>query len=128
MDNKKFLSYMSIGLGFFMVLAIFYIISATSKKEVTDYRLDDGLYYTGAINKNKLEGKASLKSTDGNFTGAFNNGRFDGPGLFKAEDFAYMATFDRKKGNSNTTIFLEDGTTYRKIDGKWKEIGGIDED
>ena len=34
----------------------------------------------------------------------------------------YIANFDKKKGNSNITVFLKNGNSYRKIDGKWKEM------
>lgn len=122
MGNKRFLSKMSIGLAIIMVISLFYIISSNFKKEVKDYKLGENLYYTGTIKKNKFQGRSSLKSSDGTFSGAFKDSRFDGPGLFKGDDYMYIANFDKKKGNSNITVFLKNGNSYRKIDGKWKEM------
>ena len=128
MDNKKFLSSMAVGLAVVMFFSIFYIIFINSKKEVENYKLDEGLYYTGFIERNKFEGKGNLESTDGIYIGNFENGRFKGPGLFKGKDYTYMANFNKNKGNSNIHINLNNGNSYTKTDGKWQEMSDSNED
>ncbi len=122
MDNKKFISYMGIGLLGLMVISLAYFIGKGKDKDVSDYKIYDNTYYTGSIVDNKLEGEGTLKSIDGLYKGEFKNSRFDGPGTFIADDYSYMANFDHKSGNNNIKIKLKDGSTYEKTSDGFVEV------
>lgn len=114
MDNKKFITYMEYGLAALMAISLIYFIAKDFNKKVENYPIATDSYYTGNIVNNKLEGKATLKTSDGIYKGSFKNSRFDGPGIFMNDDFIYTANFDHKSGNSNVEIKLNNGDRYKK--------------
>lgn len=122
MDNKKFTSYMGIGLAILMVISLIYFISNSKSKDVVDYKIDENTYYTGTISKNKLEGQGILKSPYGIYKGNFKKFRFDGPGDFSNEDFTYSANFNNESGNSQIKIKLKNGKIYKKNSNGFVEV------
>ena len=122
MDNKKFTSYMGIGLAILMVISLIYFISNSKSKDVVDYKIDENTYYTGTISKNKLEGQGILKSPYGIYKGNFKKSRFDGPGNFSNEDYTYSAKFNNESGNSQIKIKLKNGKIYKKTSNGFVEV------
>lgn len=114
MENKKFLSYMSLALAILMLISLIYIFAKPKTKTVKAYKIDKGTYYTGPMVDNKFDGEGELKSERGTYQGSFKNGRFDGVGSFTGDDFTYKADFSKDKGNSKIEINLDSGQTYIK--------------
>lgn len=114
MENKKFLSYMSLALALLMLISLIYIFAKPKTKTVKAYKIDQGTYYSGTMVNNKFNGKGELESDKGSYQGSFKNGRFDGEGTFTGDDFTYKANFSKDKGNKNIEIELNSGQTYIK--------------
>ena len=121
-NNKKFLSYMGLGLALIMVLSLAYIFLKPKTYTIENYKLDQKSSYTGPINGSLFQGEGKLETSRGTYQGNFEKGRFAGPGIFHADGFSYKADFDKDKGNKNVKIILDDGKTYiKKSEGFVKE-------
>lgn len=121
MEDKKFTSFMGIGLLILMAISLIYFIAKGNKSNVSNYKIDEYIYFTGTIVNKKLDGKGKLISPDGVYEGGFSNSRFDGPGSFSNDDYTYKANFNNESGNSNIKIELKDGKIYTKTDGGFVE-------
>ncbi len=122
MENKKFISYMGLGLAILMGISLIYFISKGSVKKVENYKIDGNTYYSGTIRENKLDGEGTLKSHDGIYKGSFKNSRFDGPGGFINDEYTYTANFNHKSGNSQIKIKLKNGKVYEKTSKGFVEV------
>ena len=123
MEDKKFTSYMGIGLLILMAVSLIYFIAKGNSNKVSNYKIDNNTYFTGTIVNKKLEGKGKLVSPDGIYEGSFSNSRFDGPGSFSNDDYKYKANFNGESGNSNIKIELKDGKIYTKTEHGFIEDG-----
>ncbi|MDU5914423.1 MAG: hypothetical protein E6Z21_09140 [Anaerococcus vaginalis] len=122
MDRKKFNSQLGILIGFLIMLSFVYILFLKIPRKVSNYKVNEEIFYEGKIVKNKFEGKGELKTSDGKYIGNFKNGRFHGKGKFVNQDYTYICDFDKDKGNKNIKIMLKDGSVYKKEGKSWKRV------
>lgn len=122
MEKKKFNTYLGLVVAISMVLSLIYIIYNNREKNVVNYKLDEGYYYSGPMEKSKFEGRGTLLTPDGIYQGDFEDSRFMGPGVFKEGLYEYQANFDYEKGNDNIIITMIDGTSFIKANGEWIEV------
>ncbi|EEI82612.1 hypothetical protein [Anaerococcus tetradius] len=115
MDYKKFLSYFAkLCLGIFIIGGLYTILKPKTKN-VTDYKLADGLLYTGKLYRGKFQGKGVLKTKEGLYKGDFKKGRLVGEGVYIGDSYYYI------KDKKEVKIKYNDGRVYKKVNGKWEE-------
>ncbi|KWZ76748.1 hypothetical protein [Anaerococcus tetradius] len=115
MDYKKFLSYFSkLCLGIFIIGGLYTILKPKTKN-VTNYKLADGLLYTGKLYRGKFQGKGVLKTKEGLYKGDFKKGRLVGEGVYIGDSYYYI------KDKKEVKIKYNDGRVYKKVNGKWEE-------
>ena len=122
MDRKKFNSQLGILIGFLIVLSFVYILFLKIPRKVSNFKVNEEIFYEGKIVKNKFEGKGEIKTSDGKYIGNFKEGRFNGKGKFVNQDYTYICDFDKEKGNKNIKIKLKDGSVYKKEGKTWKMV------
>lgn len=122
MDRKKFNSQLGLLIGFLIVISFVYILFLKVPRKVSNYKVNNEIFYKGKIVKNKFDVKGELETSDGKYIGEFKNGRFHGKGKFVNQDYTYICDFDKDKGNKNIRIKLKDGSVYKKEGKTWKMV------
>lgn len=115
MDYDKFIK--NLGKAYLVMVAfaiIFLLRGRTST--VKDYKLNDGLTYTGQMERKKFQGQGSLLTKDGLYKGNFEDGLIKGDGVFIGDNYYYM-----RKGK-DTYIKYNDGRIFVKDKDKWEQV------